>query len=51
MAVKDWTPEQIRNASIYGICRVCGAPREHKETWTLGREPPLLSFSGAMRPL
>lgn len=23
----DWTPEQARLASIYGMCRTCGAPR------------------------
>lgn len=30
--MKEWTPEQIRNAEIYGICWICGAPREMRVT-------------------
>jgi hypothetical protein len=34
MPVKDLTPEQIRKAMIYGVCKTCRAPREGRVTST-----------------
>ena len=28
MPATDWTPEQLDNATKYGLCRICREPRE-----------------------
>lgn len=32
--IEQWTPEQLNNAMLYGVCLVCLTPREMRKTIT-----------------